>query len=39
MAAVTINQAPDLVFDMDTGECKPAGPKLDQIAEGDEDAE
>ena len=39
MAAVTVNAAPDLVFDMETGEARPAEKKLDQIAEGDEDAE
>jgi hypothetical protein len=37
MAAVTVNSAPDMVYDMDTGEMKPAQPKLEGIAEGDED--
>lgn len=39
MGAVTVNQAPDMVYDMDTGELKPAQPKLDGIAEGNEDAD
>jgi len=33
MASVTVNQAPDMVYDMDSGELKPAQPKLEGIAE------
>lgn len=39
MGGVTISSAPELVFNMDTGETTEAKPKLDQIAEGDEDQE
>ena len=39
MASVTVSSAPEIVFNMDTGEASEAKPKLAGIAEGDEDAE
>lgn len=39
MAGVTINSAPEIVYNMETGETSEAKPKMEAIAEGDEDAE
>jgi hypothetical protein len=40
MGAVTLDTSkPDLIFDLETGEARVAPPKLDQIVEGEEDAE
>lgn len=36
-AAVTINNTKETVFNMDTGESRPAAAKMEAIAEGDED--
>jgi hypothetical protein len=36
-AAVTVNNTKETVFDMETGQSRPAAAKMEAIAEGEED--